>query len=173
MDSKIIKGRDLMLFDSTGKSYAFATNHTLTLTAETTDVSSKDHGIWSGAEVSKFNWEISSENLYTTEGFEKMFDAWTTGNAVTVRFGLKCVAERNSTGTVVDGDFPHWTSNGAYYEGKAYITSLSANASNGDNATYSVTLTGNGQLKKSGEFPENDADAPSSSSPSPSPSDGH
>ena len=53
MDSKIIKGRDLMLFDSTGKSYAFATNHTLTLTAETTDVSSKDHGIWSGSEVSK------------------------------------------------------------------------------------------------------------------------
>ena len=46
--NKIIKGRDLMLFDNDGHSYAYATNHTLTITAETIDVSSKDHGVWGG-----------------------------------------------------------------------------------------------------------------------------
>ena len=43
---KIIKGNDLMLFDSAGKSYAYATNHTFSMTAETSDTSSKDHGLW-------------------------------------------------------------------------------------------------------------------------------
>lgn len=49
--NKIIKGRDLMLFDNDGHSYAYATNHTLTITAETVDISSKDHGIWGASEV--------------------------------------------------------------------------------------------------------------------------
>lgn len=60
--NKIIKGRDLMLFDNDGHSYAYATNHTLTITAETVDISSKDHGIWGASEVSKYSWEITSEN---------------------------------------------------------------------------------------------------------------
>ena len=50
--NKIIKGRDLMLFDNDGHSYAYATNHTLTITAETVDISSKDHGIRGASEVS-------------------------------------------------------------------------------------------------------------------------
>ena len=33
------------------------------------------------------------------------------------------------------------------YMGKVYITSLTANANTGENATYSVTLTGTGSIK--------------------------
>ena len=149
MANKIIKGRDLMLFDDKGKSFAYATNHTLTMTAETSDISSKDHGIWSATEVSKYTWEITSENLFTSEDYDKLFDSMLAGNAITVRFGLKTDPTDN-TKNVADGDtsLPYWTSQRTYYEGKVIITSLVANANNGENATYSVTLTGTGSIKK-------------------------
>ena len=81
MANKIIKGDDLMLFinTSTGstpsyKSIAYATSHALSISAEATDTSSKDHGIWGGSEVNKITWEITSENLYTTEAYYDIFD---------------------------------------------------------------------------------------------------
>lgn len=148
MANKIIKGKDLMLFDKDGHSYAFATNHSISISAETSDISSKDHGIWSAAEISKYSWEITSENLYTTEDYDKMFETMMTGEAVKVRFGLK--KETDNTKTVADGDtsLPYWTSQDSYYEGFVFITSLQTNANNGENATYSVTLTGSGVIKK-------------------------
>ena len=36
----------------------------------------------------------------------------------------------------------------SFYQGKALITSLVANANNGENATYSITLTGVGAISK-------------------------
>lgn len=147
--SKIIQGRDLMLFDNDGHSYAYATNHTLTMTAETTDISSKDHGIWGASEVSKYTWEITSENLYTVDAYDEMFDAMIAATPITVRFGLK-TEQVDMSKNVADGDLalPYWTSQSSYYEGKVIITSLTANANNGENATFSVTLTGTGSIKK-------------------------
>ena len=57
--SNIIKGDDLMLFDSEGKSIAFATSHTLTITANSSEINSKDHGQWGASEINKINWEMS------------------------------------------------------------------------------------------------------------------
>lgn len=152
MANKIIKGRDLMLFDSEGKSLAFATNHTLTITAETTDISSKDHGIWGATEVSKYTWEIQSENLYTEAGYANMFDKMLAGDSMTVKFGLKQTPTPPDA-TVEDSSLTNWTAGTHYYTGDALITSLTANANNGDNATYSVTLTGVSQIKKVGTAP--------------------
>jgi len=149
MANKIIKGRDLMLFNSDGHSYAYATNHTLTITAETADISSKDHGIWGASEISRYTWEITSENLYTSAEYDSMFDAMLTGEAIKVRFGLK-TEQLDKSKNVADGDLalPYWTSQNTFYEGFVIITSLVANANNGENATYSVTLTGTGSIKK-------------------------
>lgn len=149
MANNIIKGRDLMLFDSDGHSYAYATNHTFTLTAETSDISSKDHGAWGASEVSRYTWEITSENLYTEEDYDELFTAMTTGNSITIRFGLKTTPSDASL-TPADGStsLPYWTSQNSFYQGKAIITSLVANANNGENATYSITLTGVGSIKK-------------------------
>lgn len=144
--ANIVKGNDLMLFDAQGDSYAFATNHTFSVSAETSDTSSKDHGMWSGAEITKYSWEITSENLYTVSDYDKMFSAMIAGTAINVMFGLK--AETDPTKTVVDGDYENWTAGAGYYSGKAIITSLTANANNGENATYSVTLTGVGKISK-------------------------
>ena len=149
MAEKIIKGKDLMLFDNQGHSFAYATNHTFSMTAETADTSSKDHGIWSSAEVTKYSWEITSENLYTEVDYDSMYDAMIEGEAIQIRFGLK-VQPSNPADNVVDGDLDYWSAQSSYLEGKAIITSLVANAPNGDNATYSVTLTGVGSIKRHG-----------------------
>ena len=149
MVTQIVKGRDLMLFDNSGHSYAYATNHTFTITAETTDISSKDHGIWGASEVSRYTWEITSENLYTTEAYNQFFDQMMIGSKMKVRFGLK-TEQTDLTKNVADGDvtLPYWTSRDVFYEGDVIITSLVANASNGDNATFSITLTGTGAVKR-------------------------
>ena len=145
MANRVIKGRDLMLFDNTGKSFAFATSHTLSISAETADISSKDHGIWGGSEVTKFSWEISSENLYTEDNYDDLFDLMLAGEPFKVRFGLK--SQNDNSLNVADGDYTNWTSkNSGYYEGDVVITSLNANANNGENATYSATFTGAGKI---------------------------
>ena len=41
MSNQIIKGRDLMLFNASGNSFAYATSHSLNINAETGDISSK------------------------------------------------------------------------------------------------------------------------------------
>ena len=143
--AQIIKGDDLMLFDSNGKSLAFATSHQLSINADAVETSSKDGGVWGSNEVNKITWEMTSENLYTADAYDDLFDKMMAREAITVYFGTK--KENDPDKTVVDGDYPNWT--GAKgYTGKVLITSLSANANTGENATYSVTLTGTGKLKK-------------------------
>lgn len=144
----IIKGDDLMLFDSEGKSLAFATSHVLTITANATDISSKDGGIWGDSEVTKINWEITSENLYTEDAYDKLFDSMIARTPIDVHFGIK--KEVGSASQVGDGtgDLANWTKGTKHRKGKAIITSLTANANTGENATYSVTLTGKGKLEK-------------------------
>lgn len=145
----IVSGDALMVFMG-GKSIAYATSHTLTLNAETASVNSKDHGIWSGNEVNKRSWEITSENLYTDEEFEGIFDSWAAGTEVTLVWCKKVEAD---SVVVANGDAANYTpdnvaSGKKYYTGKAYITSLTANANSGEKATYSVTFTGNGKFEK-------------------------
>lgn len=146
MANNIIKGSNLMLFDAQGKSLAYATNHTLSLNGDAQDVSSKDHGIWGASEVNKIDWEITSENLFTVEEFDSLFSKMIARTAIDVFFGLK--AEADDGKTVVDGDYPNWSKGAGCYTGKAFITSLQANAANGENATFSITLTGAGKIEK-------------------------
>ena len=69
---------------------------------------------------------------------------------MTVKFGLK-QTQTPADATVADSpDLANWSAGTHYYTGEALITSLTANANNGDNATYSVTLTGVSQIKKVG-----------------------
>ena len=172
MSKTIVSGNDLMLFDSTGKSIGYATSHTLTISSSTTETTSKDHGFYAGNKVNNISWEISSENLYTTEEYDALFTAMMARQSVTIYFGLKTIPT-DETKTVVNDDYNAWsiapTANvadstteavGSYsstgsvstathgYFGKAFITNLTANANVGENATFSVTLTGDGKIAK-------------------------
>jgi hypothetical protein len=93
----VINGGDLMLFVN-GNSLAFATNHTLSVSTETSDTSHKDiAGSWTSTAIKTFSWEVSTENLYADEGngstFDVLFDAMTNKTLVTIVFA-------QSTGTL-------------------------------------------------------------------------
>lgn len=135
-----IKGNQLMLFIG-GKSIAFATSHTLTLSADTSDVKTKDHGLWGSSEITGLNWEITSENLYTDGAASTLFAAWNAGTQLDVAFGL--ASNWTSNGLDNPGT-DNYTPAAGVQTGKAIITNLSYNAAAGENATLSVTLKGVG-----------------------------
>ena len=141
--ANIIKGDELMLFKN-GVSMAFATAHTLTITGNTIDISSKDHGYWGASEIGNVTWEITSENLYTDGDYNALFQAMINKTALTVAFGHASNYNVNGLGSNANWTLDQTTN--AYYVGSAYITSLTANANTGENATFSVTLTGVGAL---------------------------
>jgi len=73
----VTKGGDLMLFVN-GKSIAFATNHTLSISADTKETSTKDSGgLWQTSEVGMLSWSCSSENLMGNPmagiGYDELF----------------------------------------------------------------------------------------------------
>lgn len=143
-----INGSDLMIFVG-GESLAFATNHSLTINSETNDTTSKDTGgLWTSASLKKLNWEISADCLFATTGegstMDELFSSMITGTPVTVVFTTKT----GTATTVPTGGWTAATTN--KFSGSALITSLTLNAPNGEDATYSVTLTGTGALAWTG-----------------------
>ena len=142
---KIIKGDELMLFKG-DKSIAYATSHTLTVNGNSIDISSKDHGYWGASEVGNITWEITSENLYTDKYYGELFDAMVSRTQLSVAFGFASNWDVNGlTGTSTEYTLDKTKT---YYTGKVYVTSLTANANSGENATLSITLTGCGALTK-------------------------
>lgn len=161
---RIRKGNDLMVYvggngtaESTYKSVAFATNHTLTVTMETEDIQSKDHG-YNGAVLPKrITWEVQSENLYIDGEYETLFGYMTDkkpvwlkwGNVADATSGNETIAEKGIATDDTYDSSKNYAATSAKFSGKAYITSLVANAQAGENATYSVTFTGTGDFTKS------------------------
>ena len=148
---KLVDGSNIMLFtyQSNGyKSIAHGTSHTLSLSADTEDINTKDAGLYGMTEVSKINWTISADHMYTNDGYNTFFTAMTAKEPITVVFGLKADAELNGTPADVnisaDGN---WTANTSYvYSGKAIISSLDWQAAAGSKSTISVTLNGQGAI---------------------------
>lgn len=138
--SKKIKGQELMLFVN-GKSIAYATNHTLNLSAELADVSNKDEGSgdWKVQEVKQMSWEATTENLYSVDGYSSLFTLMTAKTPITAVFAPKTESDINvpSGGT--------WTASSGY-TGQVIINSISVNAQVGDYATFTVNFTGVGAL---------------------------
>lgn len=149
----VIKGSDMMLFVG-GKSVAYATGHTLNISADTKETSSKDSGgKWQTSEVGVLSWTCNTENLCGDDGegigYEELVDMMIARKPITGVFAL----EGNSTDyyegkldkVPTDGWKPK-ANNG--YTGEMIITSIDINAPNGDNATFKVDFTGVGELKK-------------------------
>lgn len=156
MAQTIIKGDELMLFIN-NKPLAFATAHTLSITGNTVDISSKDHGVFAASEVGSISWEIQSENLYVDEetgeqAYDTLFDAMMSRQPITVVFGKASNYDENGlerAGNTAQDAPTEWTAPATNYRtGNAVITSLQLNANTGENATYATTLTGCGALSK-------------------------
>ena len=150
----ITKGKKLMVWvkGSSGDytSIGYCTNHTLSTSASTINVSHKDladasTGRWDDQEVDTFSWTISSENFYaeTAEGktISDLFGYYTAGTELDIKFGT---AATSTTGAPTGG----WAApaSGTVFSGKAIITSIDINAPVDDNASCSITFTGKGPL---------------------------
>lgn len=152
---KVINGSDLMLFlkdstDSSATSIAFATSHSLSLSTETVETTSKDSGgKWVAKAARKLSWTVNTENLYSLEGEGKtaadLFDYWKNGTELDAIFGLES-GYASKADTVPTGGWTPLTT--GQYKGKVIITSLEVNAPNGDNATFSATFEGVGAITK-------------------------
>lgn len=147
MANTIVKGDELMLFYN-GNAFAWATSHTLTLTGNTIDIATKDHGFFGASEVGKLTWEITTENLYSDDDYDKLFDLMLQKEPITVAFAKVGNYDQNGLASV-GGNVSAWEAdNTEYRSGLAVITSLTVNANTGENATYSATFTGSGPLTK-------------------------
>lgn len=158
------------------KSVGGATSHTLSLNQSLTSVSCKDYGSgrWSQQAPGLLDWSVSSEHyVIDTQnnqsagvtdssfatlddsrfglGYADMFNYMVARKPIFLTFGI----EGSSKSPNEKKDHPDSSTNGwaidktkhGYYCGYAYITSLVQNAPNGDLASYSIELTGTGELK--------------------------
>ena len=149
----VIKGGDLMLFVG-GKSIAYATSHTLTISADTKETSSKDSGgKWQTSEVGVLSWTCSSENLCgDTEagiGFDELFEYMVARKPITGLFALEGDSTDYNDNKLYSVPTNGWKAKaGDGYTGQMIITNLEKNAPNGENATIKVDFTGVGALTK-------------------------
>lgn len=141
-----VAGKDLMIFVNDNPT-ALATNHRLSITAETSEAASKDDGAWGSSTVTKMRWEGTTEALVSmdtdVDSFDAMYDAMMTRQPVEIVSGRP--ANITDDG-VPEGGWTAPTKN--YYKGQALITSLERNDPNGDNSTMTVTFTGIGKLER-------------------------
>ncbi len=108
---------------------AHSTSASFSVSQDYRDITTKDSGGFQQNAAGLRSFEITTEALqdYNSDlDFRDFFNSVGSRESVTVRF-----AERDTGG-----------SSDKYYEGTAFITSLSMNAGVEDNATYSVTFTG-------------------------------
>ena len=98
--------------------------------SSTSDVTTKESGIWSEEEITGLSWSVDLSGFVTTdyEKFDKLQTAWRNAEQVDVKYGKP----------------------GRYEQGKAIITSLSTNSAAKDKTTYSLSLKGYGPLTMPG-----------------------
>lgn len=148
-NSDIVKGSVLMLFvGTTPEPIAFATSHSLSLTVNTTEVSTKDHGAYPAVLANSITWQCSTENLYSDAAVANLMSIAKAKQPVTIKFAK---AGNWSDNGIVENEHANWTpdATNTIAEGKAIITSLNINAPAGDNATLTAEFTGVGELVES------------------------
>lgn len=150
--SALSYGGDLMIFlvpttGTTKQPLAFSTSAKLSVSNKSRDVSSKDSGDWPSREYGRFDWNMSTDQLFamtltgstltgSTYGADTIFAMYVAKQKVNVAFASK-------TGTT-----PSWTINSAKksFTGQAVISSFDINSADGDNSTYSISLDGDSPL---------------------------
>lgn len=145
MSRQIIKGDELQLFLN-DSAPLWATSHTISVSGGTLDRATKDDGFWGSSEVGNLTWELTAECLYSDDQYDDMFDMMVNRTRTLVKF---CKVSNYSVNGLISvgGDVQAWQPEAKGLMGYATVTSLTANANTGENATYSITFTGAGPLK--------------------------
>lgn len=157
-NADIFKGSALQLFINDGSTYdvciGFATSHTLSITTNTNELSTKDHGDYPAVLPTTITWEVTAENVYATTSMAKLLGYVKNRTQVTVKFAeVGNYSQKDGAYSyeavepgIIDQSKHSWEIGKIIGQGKAYITSYSINAAAGDNASISCTFTGSGAL---------------------------
>lgn len=171
MSRNVIKGGDLMLFlkesNGTVKSIAFATSHTLTVSTDTQQTSTKDDGgKFQSSDYGILSWSASSENLCSYDGagynYQDLINLMLSQTKVTATFSIEgnsgtsypYANKKDSVDETTDdtwtpantGSIGSTSNKSLGYTGTVLITNVEVNAPNGENATFTVQLQGDGPL---------------------------
>lgn len=157
---KIVLGEKVQLWvkDKSGATptcLAMATSLSVEISADATDISSKDSGRWSSSLLGKISWTASASNLFTVADYSKLIDVMVANTPIEIVFAtVKNYDTVTSGSTDSEGMFTNtptvWESNDDMYHGKVIVNSISLSANNGEVATYDVSFTGVGPLQKGG-----------------------
>lgn len=157
---KIVLGEKVQLWlkDKSGTTptcLAMATSLSVEISADATDISSKDSGRWSSSLLGKISWTASASNLFTVADYSKLIDVMVANTPIEIVFATVKNYDTVTSGTTdSEGMFTNtptvWESNDDMYHGKVIVNSISLSANNGEVATYDVSFTGVGALQKGG-----------------------
>ena len=155
----ILKGSALQLFINDGGAQdvciGFATSHSLSITTNVSELSTKDHGDYPAVLPTTITWEVTAENVYATTSMTKLLGYVKNRTKVTIKFaevgnysqdGGSYSYDVVEPGIIENDSKTSWSIGKVIGQGKAYITSYSINAASGDNASISCTFTGCGPL---------------------------
>lgn len=181
------KGGDLMCFvgeEGKEKAIGFASSHTFSINASTSDTSNKDvgGGLYSTADVTLLSFTITCEAFFGVtlgghKSFKDLVRMMTERKPVHVIFGFEGTngTSADAIHRKVDNNVPDagWAvpteQVSDYYSADMIITSIDLNASNSEISTYTVTFENYGSMKINGkEVTASDAytiAAPSASKP--------
>nr|DAH08106.1 MAG TPA: major tail protein [Caudoviricetes sp.] len=132
-NKRVIQGEDIILLVDE-KTTLHATTHTLKVDLELKELRTKDTN---GKEKAPgdISWSVDGDGLIVVDE--------SIQNAHTPEDVLGIVLSKKLVDVVIKSPLTGLTK---HYAGKAYITTFSLGAPAGDNATYSYSLTGSGNL---------------------------
>ena len=148
-NQNILKGSTVLVFIN-DEAIAFATSESLSITPNTTEISTKSHGLYPSLIVNSIGWTVSVENLASDDGMKALnalVESAKNNTPVHLKFGTP--ANWTDKGIVNNEDKDHqaWTAPSTILaEGDAILTSYSWNMPAGDNLTMSAEFTGVGEL---------------------------
>ena len=146
----LIRGEELLIYVNDGAKtlpIAFASSHSLSLSADTIDTSNKMSGRWKAAISGQLGWQLTAEALLSKGtghlSFQTLAKLMAKGSPVEVVIAnAKTVVAPEDDAFAIDAT-KKW------YSGTAFITSLDKKADKGAICSSSITLQGTGALKDS------------------------
>ncbi|BEG98106.1 phage tail tube protein [Bacteroides sedimenti] len=146
----LLRGEELLLYVKSGEKYipiAFASSHTLSLSADTIDTTNKFSGQWKTVIAGQIGWQVSAESLVSRTTGHMSYQ--TLAKLMAKRQPIEVVmAEPKATPGELDDEFA-MDETKKWNAGTAYITSLDKKADKGAICSSSITLQGTGALKDS------------------------
>lgn len=117
-----ILGKDLLIKEG-ANAIAGATSCNISVSAEVLNTTTKGSGDWTSSMSGLKSWNIDTDGLFSLEDFSYIEKV---GTEVTIEF----------------------SSGATTYTGKAIINDLKINSGTGEIVTYTLSLTGTGEVKK-------------------------